>query len=420
MRVRYLYSACVVIESPDVRILCDPWFTQGAYDGAWYQYPPIADPIETIGPVDMIYVSHIHPDHYDPVFLRRYLERYPEARLFTGRQTPPIFEHKLRADGFAFEVVERLQIGQTDIATLPNTARPVNVDTALVVTRGDQAVINLNDNPYDEDQLSKARELIGDARLMLLAPYGGATGHPQTYIFDSEAELVEAAKVKERHFLDIFHSYISALKPAAVLPFAGTYWLAGPLAALNENRGVPDPLVAAEEVGERAVVLADGGQAYFDLDTMKASAVRTSPRDPAAVAEHFRSIVFPGYAYERELRFEHERALPLLPLLNAALRRARERFQVTEPSWVCLAPDDGDWLCFDPSSATDASVVSRASGVDHLTPRLEIFVDRRHLFGMLTRLYHWNNASIGSLYRYRRVPNVFRRDVFTFLDFLQV
>jgi hypothetical protein len=254
-----------------------------------------------------------------------------------------------------------------------------------------------------------------------LLPYGGATGHPQTYIFPSEAELIAAAQVKERHFLDVFHSYIDVLNPRAVLPFAGQYWLGGPLAALNPYRGMPDAIAAAAEVGSGGVVLADGGHAFFDLDTMKASSVRTEPYDTAAVDHYLATLEFPGYAYERELRFDANRSLPLIPLLNAALRRARERFPIVDPCWVCLgARRRGDFLCFDVAGSDDVSTFKDQSALEHLTPRIELFIDDRYLFGLLTRLYHWNNASIGSQYHYKRIPNEFRRDIFNFLDYLQV
>ena len=70
MKVRYIYSACIEIQTEDLRILTDPWFTDGAYDGSWHHFPRIDDPLEVIREPDLVYVSHIHPDHYDPVFLR--------------------------------------------------------------------------------------------------------------------------------------------------------------------------------------------------------------------------------------------------------------------------------------------------------------------------------------------------------------
>ena len=79
MKVRYLYSACVEIETPKLRILCDPWFSEGAFDGSWYHFPKVKNPINIIKKPDLIYISHIHSDHYDPEFLKKIM---PQARTF--------------------------------------------------------------------------------------------------------------------------------------------------------------------------------------------------------------------------------------------------------------------------------------------------------------------------------------------------
>ena len=48
VKLRYIYSASVVVETPDLTILSDPWFTPAEY-GSWYHYPPLPkDPIEII------------------------------------------------------------------------------------------------------------------------------------------------------------------------------------------------------------------------------------------------------------------------------------------------------------------------------------------------------------------------------------
>ncbi len=31
IKVSYIYSACIIIETEDFKILCDPWFTEGIY-----------------------------------------------------------------------------------------------------------------------------------------------------------------------------------------------------------------------------------------------------------------------------------------------------------------------------------------------------------------------------------------------------
>ena len=66
----HYYSACIGVRTENVSILCDPWFTEGAFGGSWFHFPWKAIDPEDVGRYDYIYVSHIHPDHYDPVGLK--------------------------------------------------------------------------------------------------------------------------------------------------------------------------------------------------------------------------------------------------------------------------------------------------------------------------------------------------------------
>ena len=71
MKIRKLGSATVLIETQDARILCDPWLTDGAYYGSWCNYPPINLDEYDLSNLDYIYISHIHPDHFDPKTMER-------------------------------------------------------------------------------------------------------------------------------------------------------------------------------------------------------------------------------------------------------------------------------------------------------------------------------------------------------------
>ena len=65
MKVTFHQSACVLIEGDGVKILCDPWLVDGAYIGSWHIYPPYEFQPNEFNDVDYIYVSHIHPDHFN-------------------------------------------------------------------------------------------------------------------------------------------------------------------------------------------------------------------------------------------------------------------------------------------------------------------------------------------------------------------
>jgi len=419
MQVRYVYSACVTIETPDAIILCDPWFTQGIYDGSWFQYPRLQNPIEAIGRADLVYISHIHPDHYDPKFLASYLKRFPQARLIIGRSGSPHLAHKMRLDGFAAEAVDSIRLGNTELTIIPNAAHAVSVDTALVVRWRNLSVVNMNDNPLDAAQTATARALCPNGRPdFALLPYAGAGPYPQTFTFPSETALLAAAGKKRSQYLDLFREYVRQLDPVRCLPFAGKYYLGGRLSELNKYRGVADA-VEVLQLEPRSIVLADGGQARYDLMSHTASALRTKPYPAAEVAEFLADIESATFDYEKELDFSSRTSLPFVPLLNAAKEKARKKVKLKDAYWLCIQPNAyGKHFVF--NVASDEPVKIHETLDESLTPRAEIQIDPRYLFGLLTRLYHWNNAAIGSHYHTNRVPDIFIRDVYDYLDMLQV
>ena len=63
---------CVLIETDTTTVLCDPWLTQWhSTMEAGFQYPRLPkNPIEIIGKVNAIYISHVHEDHFDKIFLK--------------------------------------------------------------------------------------------------------------------------------------------------------------------------------------------------------------------------------------------------------------------------------------------------------------------------------------------------------------
>jgi L-ascorbate metabolism protein UlaG (beta-lactamase superfamily) len=68
--------SCHLIELSGQRWLTDPWFFDPAF-GALEHATALA--VEEVGPIDAIFISHRHPDHFDPEALRR-LSR--DARIY--------------------------------------------------------------------------------------------------------------------------------------------------------------------------------------------------------------------------------------------------------------------------------------------------------------------------------------------------
>ena len=62
----FIGNACgIFIGNNGTKIICDPWIVDGVFDGSWFHYPPLKTIFDDIKNVDAIYISHLHPDHFD-------------------------------------------------------------------------------------------------------------------------------------------------------------------------------------------------------------------------------------------------------------------------------------------------------------------------------------------------------------------
>jgi UDP-MurNAc hydroxylase len=412
--VKYIYSACIVIETADCRICCDPWFTQGIYEGSWYQFPRIVEPIEAIGEIDFVYISHIHPDHYDPPFLHLLLLKNPVCRVIVGGDNQEFLIAKMRRDGFSPESISRLSIGNTEIAIFANSAHDdVNVDSALVVKTGKFTVVNMNDCSFDEEQVRRIREFCGEAPTLACLPYAGAGPYPQMYDFEIEDRRYAAAELKKQQFINLFGQYLTAFRPRFAMPFAGLYYLGGSLRSRNDARGVPDAIEVKQKFGELVLILQDGiGQ--VDLSTGVVANPRTEVYDTNLRDEYLSQFDCITYPYTSE---PHVDVAELTKLLAVSHRNAIARIRNLPSRWICFKIRELQYLCI---KCDRPGVVDVRDSVDVLMEREVISIDGRLLHGLLTRKFHWNNAEIGSHFSFFRSPETYDRRVYDLLNFLHV
>ncbi len=414
MKVKYIYSACIVIETADCRICCDPWFTQGFYDGSWYQYPRVEDPVSAIGAVDFVYISHIHPDHYDPQFLRVLLEKNPACVVIVGIENQNFLIAKMRRDGFQPLSIETLTEGGTEIGIFPNSAHgEVNIDSALTVKSGGVSVVNMNDCSFDEVQVRRISQFVGPNPDLACLPYAGAGPFPQMYEFEDDDAKFYAMDQKKNQFVELFGQYVAALNPRFAMPFAGLYYLGGKLRPKNDFRGVPDALEVKQQFGDSVLILKEA-EGEIDLISGEVTHPRTERYDAELRNKYlaqFDEIAFP---YEKGTQVELAETKDLLARSH---RNAVARIKNPPSRWICFGTFQGSFLCV---HADNPGTVTVRNSVADLINREVINIDSRLFHGLLTRKFHWNNAEIGSHFSFYREPSTYDRRVYDFLNFLHI
>ena len=421
--VKYINSACVITSTPDITILHDPWFTDGIYDGSWFSFPQVTDPIETIGDTDCIFISHIHPDHYDINFLRDYFKRFGSKEVLIAEHTPNHLGKKMLADGIEPTIVRGLiNFGNTEVQIVPHVTESItDIDSAIIIKYKSEnkihCVINTNDIQSDLQFSRKLKNLAINVDI-LLCGYSGASSYPQTYFDLSDPTLIIEAENKKKFHLNKYLNHVNEINAKVNIPFAGKYVLGGKLCDLNALRGIPDA-VEVLELDPKAIVLSDCGGEINTLD-LKASKIRLAPYEKDAVHRRLEEIRNATMSYERLFAIGEVTQLPIKQLLISATINAKKNSEIHEDHYFCFNLNEREWALINANKESSTSISFVSSRLELPVPRSEIDIDSRYLFGLLTKIYHWNNAEIGSQFNTRTFPDKNNRVEKKFLYYLTV
>ena len=438
MKLTNIKSSTVVIESNNVKVLCDPWLFDGEYYGSWYHYPPLEIDDDYFKSIDYIYVSHIHPDHFSrktfayldksiPVLIHRYEVKFLKFNLeklgfkvieLTNDEPYTLINDfhiniiaadycnpELCSKFFGCGIVEA-KYGSTQI------------DSLAVFSDGTKTILNVNDCPYElaKTALFNVKERYGHIDLALVG-YAGAGPFPQCFELSDKIKI-EKAESKQKHFIDQGIKYIQAINPEYFMPFAGTYVLGGRLAEFNAYRGVPEIEAAlnlmSNHVNAHGILL----NTYCTFDLYNPGDLEVYEPICVNAKNYYIKHVLSKKPLDYELHQPPNLAL-LLNLIPPAFERflkKRKEIQFSSETFIVIWLNDLLKVQFQCNS--DSYTFS--SNGDPLPERFVSYkVDSRLLYEILKgpRYAHWNNAEIGSHIQFVREPNIFERGLYHSMNF---
>jgi UDP-MurNAc hydroxylase len=432
MKVKWYSNACVRISAANgSNILCDPWTNAGAFLGSWFHWPPVPESFaeELISePCNGIYISHLHPDHYDPNFLARFARHRPDVPVYIAEFAHDWLKRSVRAVvGDDVRVIEMPSL--TEIEVAPNlglkvfaadTCNPVvcgvnvpcqanpslrGIDSVGVFFADGLTLVNAND-AMGVKLITKIAANIGRADL-LMGHYGGASPYPQC--FSEIKNKKEAAREVIERACAMLISAADALDVKFVMPFAGQYVLGGRLSHLNSDRATLPLDQAADylkSITDREVVsVVPFGE--FDLSSNLKSPDYVEP-DITVLSDYLSRISQAKFPYESESVKNWEN--PELDLMRAAQPILKRSAVATiEFSNSFIIGDGESWITINLDKAHTLSNVEigKSPKFENVT---EILIPRELLRRLSTRKegfkgftpMHWNQADVGSHFNWKR------------------
>ncbi|MEO0914023.1 MAG: MBL fold metallo-hydrolase, partial [Pseudomonadota bacterium] len=257
MKITRLGSATVLIEVGGIRILCDPWLTDGIYYGAWCNYPPIPLEEAPLHDIDYIYVSHVHPDHFDPetmklidpatpVLIHSFHQKFLKANIerlgFTVRELDNATRVEL-AEGVNFAIYAADNCDPSVCGHLFGCVSgaingSLQIDSLCVISTEDHVLVNTNDCPYEiaHATLKEVKRDYPEIDYALVG-YTTASLYPHCMIeYDAPAKAAGRERARKSGLIRGLRT-LQVLKPRYYTPFAGTYIIGG--SEYEKNAALP-------------------------------------------------------------------------------------------------------------------------------------------------------------------------------------
>jgi UDP-MurNAc hydroxylase len=371
---------------------------------------------------DLIYISHIHPDHYDERFLRTVDRSCPI--VIPAERPMRILGGSVKALGFTdvIELSDRQSYRHRDLTMTLFAPFQRNrfhegyklqnfIDSALLVSDGQHSVLDTNDNFPTATQLRRLEEEFGAPDLLQIL-YNSAGFYPQCV---DDLTPQEKGAERDRVVQSCFDTMLDVARSSqsgCVMPFAGDFILGGRLCTLNELLPISTPEEASAFLtnhGVRSVSVGMGGSLCVETGRVDEDGNRYSHSDILAYAEN--ELAGITYSYERQETPESSHVRELVQKAELNLHRRLERFGVF-PDWRVSfrsALDDSDLGHVRFARSGDA------------TREMICTLDDRLLLNILERRAHWDNAQIGSHIRFsRNCHPEYSQEVHTLLSFLHL
>jgi L-ascorbate metabolism protein UlaG (beta-lactamase superfamily) len=292
-RVEVVGHATLRVQSGGRTLVTDPWLVDPIGCNSGFHFPPLVhDPADLAAQTDAIYISHIHPDHFNPPTLEFFSKDTP---IYIGNYRRKEFRDAVRQLGFPVIEVpfqETIGVDGTDfeIALVEHDyEESAAYDSSIVIRTPEFTVFENNDCFLRPGKYVWVREHFTIDYAFL--GYSPASFFPINFEMDAQDKARLLAEAGERRYKDFLEA-AQLLAPKLAIPFAsGARFLLE--AALWKNvafNSATEALRRLNEIDLEGAVLGPGDRILPDGSIRRVSAVLDKQQELAAIEAHARRV----------------------------------------------------------------------------------------------------------------------------------
>ena len=209
--------ACFEVKTSRASLLVDPWLIGSCYWRSWWNYPPVKDiNFEKLNP-NVIYITHVHWDHWHGPSLRKFLNK--DILIVTHDE--PNKRSRRDLENFGFSNIKILKHNEVfefeDIKITPYQFGLFLNDSALVVETENLKILNANDCKIAGQSLEQIKRNHGKFDFALRS-HSSANDRVCYEIIGSQKSFDDP-----EHYSRSFKLFMDSVKPRYAIPFASNH-----------------------------------------------------------------------------------------------------------------------------------------------------------------------------------------------------
>jgi len=249
-------NSFVDVQNEELRILMDPWINT-ANEGSWAGCGGLKYIIKSLKkkPVDYIFISHLHTDHFDYKFLKD-LKKYQKKKfsIIIKKFKDNRLKNKIKSMGcqniIDLEDYKVFRLGKfSNFLILPqlsasntlNAYINYDLDTSCIFQDRNVNLYNQVDNAYSEEDIRLVLKTLKTNKIdinfdLCFIPYCAASEYPQSFL--KIDRKIEKNKIINQRLKNFFH-ISNMLRCKNIIPAGGSYQLDSIFHKLNKFLAIP-------------------------------------------------------------------------------------------------------------------------------------------------------------------------------------
>lgn len=220
-KIELVGHASLKVHSHGKTFLTDPWYIDPINCNTHSHWPPLVKTIEEIAEnTDYIYISHIHPDHFDPDSLEYFNKRIP---VYIGDYENKNFRDEISNLGFdviecPFQSFVKVKGSSFSIAIIESDyGESAAFDSSIVIKTPEATVFNNNDCYLKEPKYQWIKDNCKVDFAFL--GYSPASYYPICFEFPELKKNLLLQQASDKRYND-FLSVAEFFQPKLAIPFA--------------------------------------------------------------------------------------------------------------------------------------------------------------------------------------------------------